>query len=159
MRRTIGICTTLALVTTWGVVTHAGSSVADDDSHRDGQVIELVAEQADDVLIDLGEPGFGPGDQLLISDVLQRDGRDVGTNTGTCQLVQVVESQLTFHCVAALQLPRGQITVQGALTVGGDAPLVAAITGGTGAYRTAHGEMAITPVDADTEAYRLTVLR
>ena len=49
--------------------------------------------------------------------------------------------------------------VQGSLTVGGADPFIAAVTCGTGAFRSAHGEMVITPVDSDTEQYRLTVSR
>jgi hypothetical protein len=64
---------------------------------------------------------------------------------------------MTVNCVTTLALTGGQVTVQGLLTVGGDAagPFTAAITGGTGTFRSAEGEMIITPVDADTELYRL----
>ena len=125
------------------------------------QVIDLVAEQADDDVIDLGQPGFGLGDQLLISDVLYRHGARAGTSGGTCQIVKVVDQRVTVNCVTTLTLRRGQVTVQGLLTVGPGAsgPFDAAITGGSGAYRTAHGQMLITPIDADTEHYRLTLMR
>jgi hypothetical protein len=47
----------------------------------------------------------------------------------------------TDQCVATLSLPKGQITVQGLVDRTGPMPVTLAITAGTGAYRTAHGEL------------------
>jgi hypothetical protein len=156
----------LVLLTATGTVAAASAVAAADASveHDDGsrghrQIIELVAEQADDSLLDLGDTGFGLGDQLLIADVLTRHGHEVGRSAGTCQIVRLAGEEFTVNCVTTLALPEGQLTVQGSLTVGGADPFIAAVTGGTGAFRSAHGEMVITPVDADTEQYRLTVSR
>jgi hypothetical protein len=158
MRRGPSAAVALTLLTAAGAVA-VGSQAAADDSHerRWHRVIDLVAEQADDTVIDLGEPGFGLGDQLLISDQLTRRGQDVGRSGGTCQLVHLDGPKMTVNCVTTLALAGGQVTAQGLLTVGGDAagPFTAAITGGTGTFRSAEGEMIITPVDADTELYRL----
>ena len=46
-----------------------------------------------------------------------------------------------FQCAATVSLPEGQLTVQGpaTLTETGNQPFMLAITGGTGAYRTARG--------------------
>jgi hypothetical protein len=45
-----------------------------------------------------------------------------------------------FSCTAALVLPRGQIVVTGILSITTD-DFTLAVTGGTGAYRNAHGEV------------------
>ena len=124
-----------------------------------GQVIEVVAEEADDPVLDLGAAGFGEGDQLVIADVLTVGGKPVGSSAGTCQVVLVDGAKFTVHCVTTLALPEGQITLQGLLAVGAADSFVAAVTGGTGAYRSAHGEARITPVDDDTERYRLLIVR
>jgi hypothetical protein len=62
----------------------------------------------------------------------------------------------TLQCVATLSLPKGQITVQGLPTfTEGPASFFLAITGGTGAYKTAHGQVKVVQV-SDVES-RLTL--
>ena len=148
------------------IVAVTAISVAPSSSARDeappglSEVIEIVAEQADDEVIDLGAAGFGVGDQLIIADSLTVDGDVVGTSAGTCQVVELDTATIIVNCVTTLDLPDGQVTLQGRLAVGGGAETFqAAVTGGTGRYRSAHGEVSITPVDADTERYRLLVIR
>ena len=66
-------------------------------------------------------------------------------------------SQTMAKCVATAELPKGQITAQGLLTFSEEAegePFRLAITGGTGKYRTAHGEVIVKDV-SETES-RLT---
>lgn len=159
MRKAITLGAALGLLGMTGAAAVADQSSVHGDSRR--PVIVLVAEEADDVVVDLGETGFGVGDQLLISDLLLDDGRPVGRSAGTCQVVRVDGVSITVNCVTSLSLRAGQITVQGMLTVGGGSagPFTAAVTGGTGAYRTVDGEMLIMPVDADTEEYRLLIER
>jgi hypothetical protein len=48
---------------------------------------------------------------------------------------------LTDQCVGSLSLGKGQITVWGLVDWTGPVPVTIAITGGTGAHRTAHGEL------------------
>jgi hypothetical protein len=58
---------------------------------------------------------------------------------------------LTYNCVGTLSLRRGQITAQGLLEVQGEddtGPWTVAITGGTGAYRGASGEIRVRGTDA-----------
>jgi hypothetical protein len=63
--------------------------------------------------------------------------------------------------VATVSLPEGQLTVQGlaTLTETGNQPFTLAITGGTGAYRTARGQAQVTPVSQTEQHYTLTVIR
>ena len=65
----------------------------------------------------------------------------------------------TDQCVATLSLPRGQITAQGLVDRTGPVPITVAITGGTGAYRTAHGEVETSgPNDAGDEPLTLKLI-
>jgi hypothetical protein len=48
---------------------------------------------------------------------------------------------LTDQCVGTFWLAKGQISVQGLVDRTGPVPVTIAITGGTGADRTAHGEL------------------
>jgi hypothetical protein len=55
------------------------------------------------------------------------------------------------NCIATVRLPDGQITLQGLVTFGEEAGngFDVAITGGTGAYRTAHGQATITETEEE----------
>ena len=64
------------------------------------------------------------------------DTKQVGTSQGSCVRIVVGES---WECSWTTFLPKGQITVQGPFSDTGDSVL--AITGGTGKYRNARGEM------------------
>ena len=94
--------------------------------------------------LDLGEPGLSAGDAQVFLDDVQRDGRTVGTSAGSCTITTISESRLAVHCTATLTLPEGQLTSQGA---GEEDPTVGptgftwAVTGGTGRYAGAAGEV------------------
>jgi len=97
---------------------------------------------------DVDEPPKGPSvaDYFVFSETLTRrsDGRRVGESGGNCQVTRLGANQepAALHCVATLRLRQGQITVQGLITESGPTFYVA-ITGGTGAYQTAHGQMRV----------------
>jgi allene oxide cyclase len=66
----------------------------------------------------------------------ESDSRKVGTDQGYC--IRIVVGQ-TWECNWTTFLPAGQITVEGPFSDTGDTTL--AITGGTGKYREAAGQM------------------
>jgi hypothetical protein len=97
--------------------------------------------------LDLGPRGLSLGDQFVASDTLFRSGTRIGRIGRACTFVRVSRTTpvtTTSQCVATLSLPRGQIAAQGLATgrdEGDIARSVLAITGGTGIYKTAHGEL------------------
>jgi hypothetical protein len=94
--------------------------------------------------LDLGAPGPSPGDTQVFLDDVQRDGRTIGTSGGSCTLTALSESRLAGACTATLVLPRGQITAQGAFDedpAAGPDGFTWAVTGGTGRYAGAGGEI------------------
>ncbi len=94
--------------------------------------------------LDLGEPGPSAGDTQVFVDDVQRNGRTIGTSAGSCTVTSLSESRLSVACTATLTLPRGQITAQGAADEdpgAGPTGLVWAVTGGTGRYAGAGGEV------------------
>jgi hypothetical protein len=110
---------------------------------RDGKhhrVIQLTGVSVIAETIDLGEPGLSVGDSIVISDDLFQDGEKVGVHGGTCTVVRV--ETVLFHCVVTFALPDGHITAQGLVR-----PELAeeqvAVTGGTGTYTTAQGELTV----------------
>jgi hypothetical protein len=76
--------------------------------------------------------------------------RKVGTDQGYC--VRLIGK--TIECHWTLTLATGQIMVEGPVGDGDNAPdTILAITGGTGAYRGARGDMLIHARDAKATAY------
>lgn len=157
----LGVAIVLVLAAAGVTVAAASSSSADASKHR-AQTIQLVAKQTNSTLLVLAEPGHGPvGNQFLGTDDLYRQGRKVGDDATVCQfMADLGQAGGRFQCVATLSLPEGQLTAQGlvTLTETGGQPVTLAITGGTGAYRTAHGQARIVQVSETEQHYTLTVI-
>jgi hypothetical protein len=60
--------------------------------------------------------------------------------------------------VATASLPQGQITVQGLIDFTDPGPFTLAITGGTGAYRTARGEVEVTEESPEVDRIRFKLI-
>ncbi len=125
---------------------------------RDGQhhrIIQLTGVSVIAETIDLGEPGLSVGDAIVISDDLFQDGEKVGVHGGTCTVVRV--ETVLFHCVVTFALPDGHITAQGLVR-----PELAeeqvAVTGGTGTYTTAQGELTVLEEGEGQSRYTFALL-
>ena len=87
----------------------------------------------------------------------QRHGERMGPSTQPLALGPGVA--FTIQCVTTLSLPRGLVTIHGLVTFTEEAtPFTFAITGGTGAYKTAHGQIRINIVSTDEERYTLSLI-
>lgn len=68
-----------------------------------------------------------------------------------------------MQCLVTLALPEGQITLQGVRLASvrqpGPPRFTLAITGGTGAYQTAHGQVRIVDLTATDSRLTLTLIR
>jgi len=115
--------------------------------------IHLVAHEKQRKL--LNEGGFG--DEEIFRGILDNasGATQVGIFAGTLTSVSANDS-LNLATVD-LQLPRGQITVQG-LFFGTQSRIVHAITGGTGSYRGARGEFSFTSPSPGVLDMTLTLL-
>ena len=89
---------------------------------------------------DTGTPGPSAGDIVVVHDGMLPD----GTLNQVCTLVRVVGNPFTsdYECTGSIALPDGTITMAGAFTPT-KAEQTAAITGGTGAYAKARGEIVV----------------
>ncbi|HEY6746237.1 MAG TPA: dirigent protein [Mycobacteriales bacterium] len=105
--------------------------------------------------VDIGTPGPGIGDLLVFQDrILDRSGRQVGVEGGTCTITTLLADGFQTHCAGTVLLPGGSIAFQGLVT---DAPEKRmAVVGGTGRYRNAAGELTVLELGHD-EAGTLTV--
>ena len=121
----------------------AGSSAKD----HGPRTIHLTEEnpQLHPTFVDTGEPGPTVGDIVVARDgVLAADGSKAGTFNQVCTLVEVASNPFTsaYECSGSIALANGTITVQGPF-VPSLAEQSAAITGGTGAYQKARGQVVV----------------
>lgn len=135
-----------------------GQSGSDDDGRT--TVLHLVGREVASTFLDLGDPDFNQGDQFVFTNDLFRSGTKIGEDGGWCVVTRLTAAgAATFKCVGSNDLPGGQITVQGLVTYDPgeeikEEPYFFAITGGTGRYKTAHGQVKIEEVSG--EELRLT---
>jgi hypothetical protein len=120
---------------------------------RSPQSIHLVAHEKQRKFLNQG--GFG--DEEIFRGILDNatGARQVGFFAGT--LTSVSSDDSVNLATVDLQLPGGQITVQGFL-FGTRSRIVHAITGGTGSYRGARGEFSFTSPSPGVLDMTLTLL-
>ena len=127
-----------------------------DDDDDDGTKTIAVVEHADtDVLQHVGPANEDDsvGDVLAFANNLydEQNQEKVGTDNGMCMRTAVGKA---CECVWTATLEGGQITVEGPFYDAKDSTL--AITGGTGDYADASGEMTLHAHDAEGSEYDFT---
>ena len=117
------------------------------------QEITVIEHAANDAVTDTGATGDSAGDVLTFANEVfdAQDANRVGNDQGTC--VRTVPGK-AWECFWTIFMPAGQITVQGPFYDAGDSVL--AITGGTGAFANAQGDMLLSAVGTEGTAYRFT---
>jgi hypothetical protein len=115
------------------------------ENERPWKVLRLSERATGDLaFIDVGAPGPSTGDRLVFSAaIFDTNNQRIGRDAAECIIVRVdanetPDRQQVVQCMISVELPDGQLTVQG-LAQGTDNFF--AITGGTGAYRKARGEV------------------
>ncbi|MFV0132624.1 allene oxide cyclase barrel-like domain-containing protein [Streptomyces sp. HMX87] len=125
---------------------------------RPEKVIDLAVGNDGVVHTDVGTPGLSVGDEFVYADKLFRDGKQVGEDGSSCQVAKLDGSKIVTNCVLSVQLPDGQLTAQ-SLWIKGTDTVRMAITGGTGAYRGATGELTCNDIQTPHETYRISLDR
>ena len=115
-----------------------------------GQTFTVVERASTDAVTDTGDKGDTAGDILTFANEIfdEANTNSVGTDNGWC--VRTVPGK-AWECFWTANFKDGQITVEGPFLDAGD--LVLAITGGTGAYAGARGEMKLHPRDDKGSEY------
>jgi hypothetical protein len=153
-RISLAAALTLVLVILFGTFAQAGSSSSStpaSNNSNDKQRLVLISRTSQEAEIDVGKKGLSLGDYFVFSDKVYQHGKRVGTDGGTCTIVHIkykgkTPKAITVQCLVTASLPKGQITTQGLVTfplAGPSKPFKIAITGGTGAYKTAHGQITV----------------
>jgi hypothetical protein len=96
--------------------------------------------------IDAGRKGFSAGDDELGTMKLTRAGKAVGWGTTECITAHVGRSDAEQFCTFALHFGKAQLVAAGAVRSGQQGPgtFSLAITGGTGRYVNAQGQLLVT---------------
>jgi hypothetical protein len=146
MRRTAAL--TAALLAAGAVTLAATSSPASNERHQGGKrlhVLHVERQAIHDTILDLDHsatPGNPAPDSVGDEDVFAGDfyvgATKVGTDGGDCKLVRL---PAIYHCVATNSFAEGDLTAQFLADFTQTAPGHFAITGGTGKYRGATGEV------------------
>ncbi|MBM7804954.1 hypothetical protein JOD57_000791 [Geodermatophilus bullaregiensis] len=137
-----------------GAVASAG---ADDPGGGHGQettTLEFDVEFSPFTLVDLGEPGLSAGDVIVFDDVLLQDGEQVGDMAGSCV---VIDATPLANCTGAVRSGE-EDTITFAFLNAPPPEKVFAITGGSGTYRTAHGDGLLVEFGDDTGTLTLDVV-
>ena len=108
--------------------------------HGQGRTITVIEHATTDITTDTGAKGDSVGDILTFANQVYdaADATVVGTDNGYC-LRTVTGAAAAYECNFTTTLDGGQITVEGPFFDAKDSTL--AITGGTGRFRGARGEM------------------
>ena len=118
-----------------------------------GERLQVVERALTDTTIDLGAKGDSVGDLLTFANPIYdaANKAKLGSDQGYCVRVVVGKS---WECFWTLILAEGQITVEGPFLDTGDSVMV--VTGGTGKYAGAKGDMKLHSRDAKSTAYDFT---
>lgn len=136
-RRMLGIAgSALALILVMGSTVAAAS--------RGGHTFAVVERAETDIVVDLGAPGDSLGDILPFGNPIYdaSNTHQIGRDEGICFRTVIDGELAAWECTWTTILAGGSLTVQGPfLDSLEDSSL--AITGGTGKYRNARGEMTL----------------
>lgn len=120
------------------------------------KVIKLVANPVRREIYKNGDAEVNLGDRSVFTHALSLDGQEVGFDAGVCTVVRLEGGEPYIVCTVSMNLPDGTMAFQTLLKDQmPPPPFYAAITGGTGAYRGARGEMHIDPASPDTHYYTI----
>jgi hypothetical protein len=140
----------------------SGDGHGDHRGYKQFEITSTVAQESETDIAPVGE--FNVGDGFTFSDDLWKHGKLIGDDGGSCVVVRIDGTVAVVQCVATFRLPGGQISAQGLITFDEaqteEAPFTVAITGGTGEYRTAHGEVTVGPgADENTDELTFRLIR
>jgi hypothetical protein len=145
--RVLTIAATVAVsVLVLGAATAGATPETAGNDGDDDVTLRFDVETSPFSYTDLGEPGPSAADVIVFHDTLLRNGRQVGHEVGSCV---VVEPSGLSNCSAVVTLD-GQGTITYAFENAPPPEKTLAITGGSGRYRTAHGDGSFTESGAET---------
>lgn len=121
------------------------------------KIIKLVAKPINREVFKNGSSETNIGDRSLFTHAIYLDDEEIGFDGGSCSVVRIEEDgRYYILCNVSMMLPDGTLSFQTFVEeTFPPPPFFAAITGGTGAYKGARGEMHIDPASPDTHYYTI----
>ena len=166
--RKIMLWTITASLTFGGVaLANSRSNRSHARQHRNVRVIKLFATTVQFKQLDFGDSGFSLGDEIVLADdVLNRQGgTKVGVDAGVCTVVRVDNATTatgTLQCPVTLSVQGAQLFTVGLVQIVNGAmggTQVVAVSGGTGRYLGAAGEMKLQFLTPTETNYTITLIR
>jgi hypothetical protein len=128
---------------TVGLASPAAGSSNDAREHHTIAFLGTVTELN---LVDVQPQGASLGDEIVFSEKLTQGGHEIGHEGAVCTTVSLQRQEA--QCTGTFRFPDGEITVQGLINLGNPTPYAAPITGGSGKYQGAEGELHVRPISA-----------
>jgi allene oxide cyclase len=152
LRRPVAMSAAAALATAAIVAT--ASTAKPSRAHAAGATVHVVEHANTDKEIPTGGGKDVKGNILTFNNPVfdASDKKQVGHDEGFC--TRIAPKQGIWECLWTTFLKSGQITVQGPFYDTGDSVL--AITGGTGVFANAQGDMLLSAIGTDGTAYKFT---
>jgi hypothetical protein len=126
-----------------GVASPAWGSSGNKDKQTTFRLLAVTTE--------LKFQGTALGDQIVFTNRLLKGDTEVGHEGAVCTVSSAERQEA--QCVATFSLRGGQITAQALIHLGDLTPYAVAITGGSGKYEGAEGEIEVQPVSQDSEIH------
>lgn len=123
-----------------GIALPAAGASGNSADHRTFRVTTVITELSQ---VDVGAKGPSLGDEIVFSAKLLQGGHQVGHQGAVCTTVSLKRQEA--QCVATYFFRGGRITAQALIRLGSPAPYLVAITGGTGQYEGAEGQIHVRP--------------
>ena len=144
MRRLTGVGAALVIV----ALAMAAALPAASSQQGLDQTIRVIEVQTEARSLDFGHQGPSLGDEFIFHSDLRTGGESIGHDGGTCTLTSLDEGSMgELQCVVTLWFDEGQITAQGLIQPSESSAerFEVAITGGTGIYVGAAGQITVVP--------------
>ncbi len=141
LRKPAGLALAATAALTTGAILATTSSAQPSRAHTAPATVHVVEHAITDTEIPTGGGKDVKGNILTFNNPVfdAADKKKVGHDEGFC--TRIAPKQGIWECLWTTFLPRGQITVQGPFYDTRNSVL--SITGGTGAYRSARGQMVL----------------
>ena len=158
MRKFAVITAALALLAGGtAAVSIASASAAPKPAAADSvKVLHLISHDTSVQVIDIGQTGPSPGDQLIETTVDFEYGTRVDRSVINCVAITATARRQDVLCHGAMIFTNGQVQFQGETTF--RTPFMLAVTSGTGAYQEVGGQLTLLrtlPDGNDVETLRL----
>jgi hypothetical protein len=143
MRKFAVIGTTVALLagSTAAMSIASASAAPKNAATPAARVLHLLSQQKSLKVIDLGKKGPSPGDQVLETTIERQNGKPVARGFLNCTGVTVTARGFDVLCHGTLIFRDGQVELGGETNF--HEPFTVGITGGTGVYQNAGGQITV----------------